>query len=406
MDSSKVYLTDVEMTNCQSHEKTVMSFSTNTVNAIIGQNSAGKSVLFKMIIATVCPNTYDKTDRENLIRHGADFAQIMYAFSDGVYGCTRIFPTGIVQGIMYPGENKFQTSLEPIEDLVDRLGILADSNEKFIANILDPKNSQLLVDSDMRSNENLLKLITENEVLNKLATEVDEKISKTVDNQERVSMKLDSVMSILNELTYVDAKALENSIEKAELFSKCTYSFVDVYDLVQNVETLVSDRRDFDTLIRLCEVFERILEFNQLLQKFSIPKEVDTNLIVAADKLVPVYEGLKSIKVPHQICDVSKALSLTDSILLLNSIAQQLNRISISGAIDYSKVISMAEILIECIELNKLLEKLGKTVKNRENSLVSIEKAKHDLKELNAVISCGLYGEVIYNGTNCEPFRG
>ena len=64
-----IYLVGVRMINCQTHSDTVYEFSPDKLNVIVAPNATGKSVLIKMLKATVTPNEYNNSTRKNLIRH-------------------------------------------------------------------------------------------------------------------------------------------------------------------------------------------------------------------------------------------------------------------------------------------------------------------------------------------------
>ena len=131
-------LKSVRLVNCQSIKDITFNFATDRLNVIAANNSVGKSVLFKMLKITADPKQLPTIEeRSQLIRHGAESAIFVAAFSDGAIGLTVVYPNRVIYRYAQLPELGFDTFAEPPEIYLKQLGLLIDERTKYVATIID-----------------------------------------------------------------------------------------------------------------------------------------------------------------------------------------------------------------------------------------------------------------------------
>ena len=173
--AERVYVTSLVLQNVQSYKYVEFNF-TPGLNVFVGDNSAGKSIAFKMIKLMSTWGTRLHKKVEFLVRRNEDFGIALFTLSDGSMGGVR-FAKGLIQYLYQPaGAATYTVSTRPILEFLQRAGIIVDGN--FILNLLDSDQELLLVNSNVKTNASLINLIAFNEDLDCLISNSGEQLGK------------------------------------------------------------------------------------------------------------------------------------------------------------------------------------------------------------------------------------
>ena len=422
----KVYLSAIRMINCQSHTDTMYEFAQNKVNVIAADNGVGKSVFFKMLQMTLLPRRYSSADRLDVIRHGCECAGILYAFSDGSCGAFWVYKNGYVYQFRESAEEEMVTYNDVPEELLVRLNVLMDANAGFITNYLDVKQSLLLVDNSLQSNYHLLKLIASNETIDKMLEMIPEKIEKAERLHDALDGKLNYVRQRYDSIQYCDENELRWEIESLEAKNQMLSALSDVQSLLHVFEESAGLCKDYDSILAKCDTLKDLLGILQRLDNIVVQEEFNYDLlakVVNTQKVVNCARLLAPISVVKPI-DFSAISSLD----LCARLLKLFDSITIDSAEDYDSALSAVEIVHELIGLvddvlvvkepadleepvsivdsllttAHLLGEVSDTSKGYSTAKEDYDCVKALVREKNAVIKCGIYGEVMFDGEHCH----
>lgn len=388
-------ITQIRLINCQAFVDSTFNLATDKLNVIIARNGTGKSILLKMLKITASPSFYSAKKRKKLIRLGADSAMIMFAFSDGAIGYTRVFPTRVLYGFKAPGEQGVRLSVEPPEELVKEVDLLVNQAGKFVANIIDTDQNLLLVDSDSKSNSELLRLLVTNEDLSNLRERTEEAIAECKNALQQQEVKLDRVTAQLNTVQYVDVEAKEKRLKTLRVVRDVMYTLIGVHRSCQKLAGCMCPGKDFRFLISMCELTSvveglpfRACEVEQfderLLQICRVLEEVEAR-------------GLRECNKPKEPVDVRYAdvLGGVESLPLAS--------VPVRAVCDVDEELRRASALGKLEEMVDASRRFRDARSGAEQCATRVEELEHQFRSSGAVHKCEIYGEVVWDGENCVP---
>lgn len=405
LSTNTVYLEAIRLINCQSWKDVTISLSKG-LNAIIAENNTGKSVLFKLLKTTACPNFYDSEERSKLVRWKEECAQIYYLFSDDSCGVVKVFPNKVIYGYTEKFSTQaFYTQQDvPIPEILDKLALIVDSNEEFIANILDLDQSLLLVDSNTKANYNLIKLLTEHKDLKRLIPLFNNKKDIYSEKYQETANIVQRLEKKLSNISYVDIDGLSSEIESSEAILRVLNTLLRTYSLEDSLVNLDIDMLDFDFLIDISTMGGYIEEF--LLVDFNILfNEIDYSFIPSIDFGVSLESELNDINGVDldnlysydensiKICEI--AITLEAEISAIDVVPVDISDVDIrlSSINILESFVSVDALFSSAIEQSSKLKFL-------ESDMIYIEeKLNVDGLEVN----CPIYGSVIYSNGKCIP---
>lgn len=390
-------LTKIRFINCQSFKDVTYELATDKLNVIIAENDTGKSIVFKMLKLAGCPKYYDKEYRRELIRHGADHASVGFEFDDGAAAVMNVFPERVIYLYQSPSGVQYQPSLEPPREFVEHLGLLADGDNDFIANIIDADQDLLLVNSNLAYNFALIKLIVFNDDLDNL----NEKIDTIVQEYQGYIRNVGSAAGVyeyqLKNLAYRDVNALEQAVDKATMACNSMYSFIGCYDVLERLSSGTAVLRDYDFLLLVCKLLAACERSFSALKSVSVSKpslqiadvELETKLQEVKDYL-EVFTG--KVKEPPS----EKLITVLEN---LEEITKRFSSFNISE--DRSKLVSVVDVLKKVETIHDSLMLLNQSCQCKTSTTKFITELKEELVSAGSEYDCPIYGKVVYNGEYC-----
>ena len=400
------YLKSVRLTNCQSYDDEIIDFSQDKVNVFVAENQTGKSVFYKMLKISVCPKLFDKEDRLNLIRRGKTFAQIMFCFSDGSYAATRVYDKTVIFYFTDDKNKAFRTSNSPFQETIDRLSILIDTQNNFIANVIESEQDLMLVNSSAKSNSTIMQMFTESQSLESLLTEVDKRYDTYTQRLSSSEERLTGIKNQMNDVQYVDIEEYSRTTERSEFLFEKLYELYDIYRCVSVVSEIVTYKRDYEFMINVCIALEKICFMLTESKRIVIPIEDKSELLGIVGSLEKI-EKLKLLTQYHCVEDIpfDKFLKVCNTVNGLATTLSSIKTIQIPKNVDY-------RLKLTIVELIEPLNDLATNFKALLNSITLIQKCSIEeesliklLRESNLIISCPLYGEVVFDSEKCLPIN-
>ncbi len=383
-----VKLLQIRLVNCQSWKDGVIEFSKG-LNVIRANNNTGKSVIFKMLKVTCNPESLDKADREDIIRRGSEYAEVTYLFDDSSAGIVRVYPHTVLFYFTPDARTikLHQQENEPHEGLLNRLGIIKEEEEGYIANILDDDQPLLLVKSGSRANSNLMKVLTEHPQLSRLKESFKEKYSYYRKELTNVRQQKSRVEYKLNQIKYVNEETLEQDINNAEEFlevmNSCTNILKTCFELSRNQ---VSDA----PLNELDEISKALISLDDLSKNIKPDiTHIDNDLVELATFFAGLNLDIKN-EIPKEI--VNSFLNIEDIFKLSSGL----------------KPYKSDEIFNVFDDINNMNDILNSSY-NLYNSVVKAEKVDTYIAELESIdfegeeYDCALYGRIKYCDGKCVP---
>lgn len=371
-------LTAIRLKNCQSWEDITLNLSTNSLNVFVAENGVGKSVLFKMLKLTANPNAYSREERKDLIRFGEDCAQIVYAFDDGVVGCTFVYSNRVLYYLRQSSEASFEAFNEPPEELLFRLGLITNSSSKFVANILDTDQDLFLVESDNAGNIELLQKLADHPVLKEVIHKINDEIDLLTAQKHVVDIQLDTLEHTLKDYKYVDTMKLESDIERAD-YEIAILQELSLYKAsLQNISDALIDHTDY----------------NVLLQQFSLLQNL---LIIESNLVFLQVDRTDYVKLLQQI-------DLLQQLLVLN---QNLFT-RLPEKIDYSAKVQYLDTVATLLELLEDLKQRADDLLCQNSYADELQQKvtllRQQITASGLVIDCPMKGKVIYADEKCIPY--
>lgn len=407
----------IKLVNCQSLENVTYLLATDRLNVIKADNDTGKSVLFKMLKLVGCPKYYTRAERRDLIRRGAQFAAIMFEFTDDTLGMMRVYSDTVVYYFTEgPGAEVVAYS-EPPTELLDHVGLLSDVSGDFVANLIDSDQSLLLVDPKVRYNVDLIHMMTSDENLDLLTERVHDLLPRFKNYLSNAYCTADTLEAQLNSIDYVDIKGLEQQFEVSSAAFNVMYALFDVGDALTSFDGFAKSVKDFDGLL----ILENLLEG---LENVGMGK-LRTVFEPVPSELVDVLESLETInwfRIPQKPTMKFSDLELLENLeFLLNKIPDGLPKYR-------SESESLVTVLekLECVDLDKLhctqanlnldsdvevlelLEKIYDELELVTSGKCLVAKLSKEVAQLKQLflesgknVECPLYGKVVFDGEKC-----
>lgn len=343
----------IKLLNCQSWKEGVIPLAQNSVNVLKADNNSGKSVLFKMLKMTVCPNYYTPKERKKLIRNGCESADIIYLFTDNSIGICRVFPTRVLYMFAQDGEH-FESYQNPPQEMIDNLGIVHNA-DRFIANIIDMDQSLLLVDSNVYENYELIKLLTENLELNELKLKLQNNLGEFEEKSRDLVIEQVTLNELLSEVAYRDVDKMQAELDLAQ-------NWFDTLEVLDSVETSLNrlnnnwvDSIDFDSLTEQMKTLESLTKLSALTKNIVFRKEITQAMVDFMDFFISISNSLAKLKTAENK-DYDFVKQQLDIVEYLQKILNVLQSIKIPVEKNYNNLIFQINSLTMCQRLeNKLL---------------------------------------------------
>lgn len=397
----RVYLSAIRLTNCQSFKDSVIEFATDRLNVFVADNSTGKSVFFRMLSITAFPGKCSKEDRLNIIRRGSQFAQILYMFSDGSYGGVRVFPDRMIYYYTPDKTTQMTPSTEPSHEFISKLGLILDNNSGFVANLIDMDQNLLLVNSNQKSDSNILQMLTGNETLDRMIESTAEK-KKTFDQYEdRLKDVVHSYNKSIDGYNYVDTNALENSIEQCERIFDTLYKLAPISDDIAALASNTKQTLDYDRLLGITTSLIRLEQLKTAIESLHVPKEFNEKALENTCTCIKVERLLAAITGLHVPREQKDRNNYLHTLLVLEGIKEKLATCKYNEPkVDLSP---MADTLQRLEQLRDATADAMEHNSARFSAQQVLAELYNALSESGEIISCGLYGEVAFNGKKCIP---
>lgn len=311
-----VYLKEVKLLNFQPYKNTTLSF-TKGLNVIVAENQVGKTAFMNALKVSVLPDIYDKNDRRDFIRNDAEYAVILYQFSDN--SISRVDIT-LKDNIYYTydlSSKKFICDgYRPPSSLLVKLGTLV--YEGMITNLIDTKQENFLIDTDTKYNNMLLKMLFSHEDLNKIISSVENIQIPVINNTLNESKNKRDVLSILyNRYKYIDIDGLQENVKFSKQLMSLAEGLESVNDKLCNVGAYESKFLGFSKHIQLCNFLNKVVDSINSMHFLSNTNDDMNKYILLIDKLNSLTKDIDSISVSIDTNDLENKIRLIDN---LNSI--------------------------------------------------------------------------------------
>lgn len=401
-DNETTCLKAIRLQNCQSWLDVTIPLSTELMNVIVAENSTGKSVIFKMLQATACPEALDTEDRENLIRRGKSAAQISFAFTDGATATTRVLKDRVLYFYKDPDDLQYKVYAKAPQKMLDNIGLIVEGDSGFVANIIDTDHDMLLVNSNLNSNNNLMEIITSSKELDDFRSLVDRKLDEFNNIKLGVQNYKSSLDVQLAECEYKDPMILENNIQNCEFLFDVGYKLVEVFEQFYVLSDSPAKYKSYDDLIFVANILQKIKSLKELFEDYHIPKPYKEDCLDLAEAgllLKNIVTFSSVIRIPQ--CPKIDFLSTIDVLLAIKKSMN--NLVTIKEAKDFSRLQFVTDSLGKLQILASVSKDLANSLKSKDTSACNMKSLKEKIKRANSVYSCAIYGEVMFDGKKCIP---
>lgn len=267
-----VYISEITFRNCQSL-KNISYNLTPGLNVIIGLNSAGKSVLFKVLKVAVGSELFKGNNLKHLISYGEKNAAAIFTFSDGSAGGFIADCKTIIYLYKNEYEKAYQKLSKPHPDFVRKMSIIMDEKTKFILNILDADQELLFVNSKESTNFSILSLISDNEQLEELMPYLEERFYNTKDYLSRTEYIRDMINSKLSVMEKVNIFDIKQKISIGDLLLPIAYQLFQLYGLVDKITSIVDV--DFGYCDKIINLIRQYRVLSESILKLCLIKDID-----------------------------------------------------------------------------------------------------------------------------------
>lgn len=378
----------IRLKNCQSFEDVTYTFAEDRLNVIVAENDTGKSILYKVLKLAGKPDYYSNAERRDLIRRGAEFAQVTMLFTDGSFGAMQIFKDKTVYSWVEDLEHGVSWWLEPPVELLDRLGLLVSPTESFIANIIDTDQGLLLVDPRLASNYELVKLIATCEDLDLIRERVEPLIQEFRSILLREKDNLGFFNRQLEDTAYVDVEKLERKRTAVETAEGTAEVVCSLYECIEKLPEFGGDI-NFDDALTMVEVLEKLESLGKV--KFpTVGKEIDTRPL----EVLELLESAKEMVGQIRFCREGVPVALANSLITLMQVKECIEQLSIPEEVKGAELVEPLSRLEQVVGLLKEMPDChawDKTIEELEK-LFSIG---------GETVDCPIYGKVVFDGKEC-----
>lgn len=419
-------ITKVQMINCQSWKNSAFTLATDRINAIIADNGTGKSVFMKMLKITACPKYFDRYERKKLIRNGAEFASICFEFDDGGIACTRVYPTYTIYMYKPADADTIQTSYEPSPEMLKQVGLIANSNSDFVANIVDTDQDLLLVNSKLKNNYELVSLLVKNPLLESAKEHLDEALVKILTPYSSICSKREFLDKQIKESAYCDVREREIQLQRVESAVSLIQDAIQLYNLMLTIGEVLDNYLDFESIEKTLEVLELTEGIDlESLQIGVAPINLDKEL----DLLEKVSEiNIGDLRYTEEPASVDKELNFLDILYDLAGRLDSYASIKVKAVPDIEQHLNLLELLrkidVDSIKLEQQPQDISSELALLDqllllqNEMVAYEQQQSVTKQLQSqllelqkellnsgeTVECPIHGKVIFNGEDCIPY--
>lgn len=413
----------IQMINCQSWKNSSFSLATDKVNVIVADNGTGKSVLFKMLKITSHPKYFDRNDRKDLIRHGAECAEIYFAFDDGGIAATKVYPTYVLYLYKPDDNSEVEASYEPNPEMLQRVGLISDGDTPFVANIVDSDQDLLLVNTRLKYNFNLVKMLVENVDLESVKERVSEAQYKISNPISSINSRCAVLQKAISNSVYCDVATRELQLDLTEQAENVMFALIDVVNDLLIIKDVMSNKTDYDFLLKAEELMESlescsvddlfpgkdysylepVLRLTESIESFDldglrIAKPVDS----AVEDTLQLLEQLEQLEFSDVFVG-SGIPDLEDEVKLLESLEELPLadlRMTVKPAIQ-NEHIDLLERSEQIYQIFVLLSSIFMTMHDAKQKA---DEAESNLLKAGTVYDCSIYGKVVYDGKSCLPY--
>lgn len=393
-------IAQIKMTNCQSWAGTTLHLSTDKVNILRAPNNTGKSVLFKMLRVVAYPNYYNKKERKDLIRWGADFAQIAFAFTSRAVCLVNVYPDKNIYLWREPDTTEFVQSLEPPQKLIDELSLVLGTRHQYIANIIDKEQELILVNSKAQDDYDLISLITQNEDLELLKQRIPQLYSEYRSYTTMAVAKLNTLEYQLKQVQYVDIDAATAKLERDELLLSTMYSLIDLYDILEIFQKRELKDIDFEFLLEIIQFCQQVEELKAHVEKcFVGQKPMGTEKVDVLLSLEQLLQSLPLLYTEAPAANIGKV----DALALLEDLFSSLQRCNLPAEVSDASILKL-ESLQALEQLYSAFTNIAAALDTKENSTQEKVYLQQELLSQGTVYQCPVHkGGVLFDGENCIP---
>lgn len=375
----------VRLYNCQSFEDEIMTFSSDVVNVIVAENDTGKSVLFKLLKLAGDADYYSAKDRADLIRRGCPYAKVLFFFTDGSYAIMQIETKKTLYSFLPTKDSPLNVSLTPPKEMVDRLELLVSPGQSFIANLVDREQAQLLVNPKLQSNYDLIRLIATNEDLDNLMERVSERIKVSRSNLIRTTDLGSYLNQQLQKISYVDVKSFE---EKHRFMTAADEVLNSLCETIDSLERWERSRVNFVDYQRLGVILSVLEQVESMPTPVILPKLADSRILSVLEQIEEVAKYSDCIKVIE--APISEGLlEVLENLFAMEMFCNSIRKVSCGPPETLLEVLEQLQDLIVLLERITIAD--DTLIKSLENEFYSS----------GEVVSCPIYGEVVFDGKTC-----
>ena len=413
----------IRLVGCQSWEDATISLSSDKINIVRAPNQTGKSVLFKMFKISVSPKFYPPRKRKKLIRWGCDDAKAIYEFTDGSRAAVIVQPTKTVYMFRDPGEERWETYLEPPAKMIKELGFLVNSNGTFIANIIDTDQNLMLVDANSKATDEFINLLCNNADIDDYSEKVKMLLAWANNNASEVTYQLNRITSELRDMQYVDVNRLQNELNGIQAAKRVMSALIKVGRCMNNLSNSLEYARDYDRLEVILNTLTAMesIKLSQLsITEYNSDNEVMLSILEKLemcsldalfveeckvdDRILEILERLESIQL-QELTVVKKPpseriLSILEKLEYVHTEMQQLqDQLAIVKPVSVNSVNLLEKLEMISTDL-AMFSKASRTACMAKNE---VERLTQEFLNSGAEHKCEIYGKVVFDGKTCVP---
>lgn len=414
-------LIKAQLINCQNIKNATFTFATDKINIIAADNGTGKSILFKMLKITACPKYFSRDERKELIRHGEDCAKIFYQFEDGSQGCTQVFKTYTMYAYKRVDEDAMETSYDPIPEMVAQVGLISDSKTDFVANIVDADQDLLLVNSRLKDNYNLVRMLTEHDQLENTKERIQDASLKTMNLMSSLITRRDMLNTAIEKSTYFDVVAAEQELVRVEKAKDLIFQVIEIANDILAIKETYTNQLDFETVQKCLDFVELVeqadlteltvlqepADLTEQLNLLEILQDVDLHELVVMQEPVNIedelalLENLENVQVSDVLLSRPPA-NVSRELLLLESL-DKLNVQELFVGTEPECLDEYLDLLEQIIAISQALILFSSVLLTLNTAKEEYERVELELNNSGDKVNCPIYGEVIYYGKECIP---
>lgn len=387
-------ITQIRFKNCQSWDDITINLSCDRLNVLVAENDTGKSVFFKLIKIVGSPNYYSREDRKRLIRWGCDYAMVAMAFDSGNIAIVSIKPNQVVYEYIKEDRQRVPV-LQPPEEMLREAGILVGKNGDFIANVIDSDQDLLLVNSNLASNFELIRLIVMNEDLDRLQERLQNLADEFSGYYLRAADKRAFLDSQIKQIKHYDVAAMERRLNMQQMLYNSIRKMKDLESSVWSIDN--AQWKDFAKLETFLNKLERLDEILFRVNEIEIRREPANEFFAEAiSRLDDIRVKLKDVSISGRDANPAYASVLERLSCLLRDTEKL--RLKRKDFIREEKFLYSAELLSS---VGEQLRALASSLLTARRSAYDIDHLTEEFKKCGTILDCPVYGKVVYDGKEC-----